>query len=47
MKLLKFIKRLLGYRKWYVFTANQTFEFIGKHPPPSIAGETGRLERRL
>ena len=43
LKWRRFWRRLLGRRKWYVFTACQTFIFEGREPPPVIAGETARV----
>jgi hypothetical protein len=31
-------------RKWYVFTANETFTFTGYDNPPRLEGETSRME---
>jgi len=37
-------RRVLGYKRWLVFTKDRTFVVDGKESPPMFMGETARVE---
>lgn len=44
MKLIRLIKKWLGWHRWIVFTADQSFVLEGRESPPRLEGETARIE---